>query len=333
MRRKLASQMRNPIFLAKRRQFRRGRKLQAHASRRGGACPSFFDSLRATAPQTLRESLRSLRLCVIFFFSPTFSSTRHRDPRARIHVNPKISVSLFTGIMPSKNALHLQFVLASQRRNLNALPAACLKFPPVVTALQILPIESPVRKRNAPMRTRIPHRERFALSRAPQYQRNFQQHRRPQMVAGNFRASQRRIPEVPQKSSIAFGNSLSRRFAVRPQQTSYRFAHSFFPLLPWVNPSSQFNVPQHSRRVHLPKRTALRQRHRSISLRIAATPASIQLRVSDFGGILSEEQIDVRRFLLADPATLASVASSFFFLRYSVFTAHYSLFIRGLPWP
>ena len=158
--------------------------------------------------------------------------------------------------MPRKNALHFQFVLASQRRNLNALPAACLKFPPVITALQILPIESPVRKRNAPMRTRIAHRKRFALSRAPQHQRHFQKHCRLQMVAGNFRASQRRIPEIPQKSSIAFGNSLSRRFAVRPQQTSHRFAHSFFPLLPWVNPSSQFNVPQHSRRVHLPKGTA-----------------------------------------------------------------------------
>ena len=326
MRRKLASQMRNPIFLAERRQFRRGQGTICS----GGARPS-LSTLRLSTLGILRESLRSLRLCVIFFFSPTLSRTRwlSRDARTRIHVHPKISIPLFASIMPRKNALHLQFVLASQRRNLNALPAACLKFPPVVTALQILPIESPVRKRNAPMRTRIPHRERFALSRAPQYQRNFQQHRRPQMVAGNFRASQRRIPEVPQKSSIAFGNSLSRRFAVRPQQTSYRFAHSFFPLLPWVNPSSQFNVPQHSRRVHLPKRTALRQRHRSISLRIAATPASIQLRVSDFGGILSEEQIDVRRFLLADPASLASVASSLFFLRYSLFTAYYSLSFEG----
>jgi peptide chain release factor 1 len=47
------------------------------------------------------------------------------------------------------------------------------------------------------------------------------------------------------------------------------------------------------------------------------------LRVSGFGGILSEEQIDVRRFLLANPAPLASVASSLFFLRYSLFTTHF----------
>jgi peptide chain release factor 1 len=46
------------------------------------------------------------------------------------------------------------------------------------------------------------------------------------------------------------------------------------------------------------------------------------LRVSYFGGILSEEQIDVRRFLLADPASLALVASSFFL---SLLTAHHSL--------
>jgi len=253
MRRQLASQMRNPIFLAERRQFRRGQGTICS----GGARPS-LSTLRLSTLGILRESLRSLRLCVIFFFSPTLSRTRwlSRDARTRIHVHPKISIPLFASIMPRKNALHLQFVLASQRRNLNALPAACLKFPPVITALQILPVESPVRKRNAPMRARIAHRKRFALSRAPQDKRHFQKHCRLQMVAGNFRAPQRRIPEIPQKSSIVFGNSLSRRFAVRPQQTSHRFAHSFFPLLPWVNPSSQFNVPQHNRRVHLPKGTA-----------------------------------------------------------------------------
>jgi hypothetical protein len=59
-----------------------------------------------------------------------------------------------------------------------------------------------------------------------------------------------------------------------------------------------------------------RQRHRSISPRIAATPPSIELRVSDFGVILSEEQIDVRRFLLADPVSLAPVASHIPFATY-----------------
>ena len=225
MRRQLAGQMRNPIFLAECTQSGRCRNSQSRTCR-GRARSSVFDSLRATAPHTLRESLRSLRLWVIFFFSPTLSRTRRltRDARTRIHVNPKISVSLFTGIMPSKNALHLQFVLASQRRNLNALPAACLKFPPVVTALQILPIESPVRKRNAPMRTRIPHRERFALSSAPQDQRHFQQHRRLQPVASNLRAPQSGIPKIPKESSVTFGYSFARRHGSLRQRL-HRFAH------------------------------------------------------------------------------------------------------------
>jgi hypothetical protein len=118
--------------------------------------------------------------------------------------------------------------LAGQRRNLNALPAASLKFPPVIAALQSLPIKPPVRKWNSPVRARIAHRERFAFYRAPQNQRHFQQHRRLQLVAGNFRASQSRIPEIPKKSGIAFGRSFP-FLKCTLQNWSHRFAHSLFP--------------------------------------------------------------------------------------------------------
>src|SRR5580704_9419746 len=113
------------------------------------------------------------------------------------------------------------------------------------------------------------------------------------MVPSDFRTPQSRIPEIPKKSSVAPRHTFP-LVKSSLQNRSHRFAHSFFPLLSCVNPSSRFNVPQHSCRVRLftltesegPRRTAPRQRHRSISPRIAATPASIQLRVSDFGVIL-----------------------------------------------
>ena len=58
----------------------------------------------------------------------------------------------------------------------------------------------------------------------------------------------------------------------------------------------------------------------------------IQLRDSRFSGILNGEHFDVRRFLLAGPASLAPFASPFFF-RYSLFAAHYSLLKKDSPWP
>jgi peptide chain release factor 1 len=54
-----------------------------------------------------------------------------------------------------------------------------------------------------------------------------------------------------------------------------------------------------------------------------ATVARIQLRVSDFSGILIREHFDVCRLLLADPVSLALVASSLF---PSLLTTHQSLF-------
>jgi len=48
-----------------------------------------------------------------------------------------------------------------QRRNLHALPAASIKFPPVIAALHALPIKPSIRKRYPTMRTRIPQRKRM----------------------------------------------------------------------------------------------------------------------------------------------------------------------------
>jgi len=299
MRRQIAIQMRYPIFFAERRQFWRRRRPQPDRSR-GGACPSLFSSV----------------------FTP-----RSRNPRPRIHKNPKISIPLLAGIMPRKNPLHFQFVLASKRRDLDALPAASLEFPPVITALQILSVKPPIRERNPSMRTRIPHRKRFPLSRASQNQRHFQKHRRLQMVAGNFAAPQSRIPEVPKESCVAFGNIIPRCRRASLHQRLHWFAHHHGIVVHRVAPEQ-------------PARAAAvqQQRHGEQCLScIEATGNGIQLRVSDFGVILSEEQINVRRFLLADPASLAFVASPFFLLlltiHHSPLTTHYSLLFRGLLWP
>ena len=82
------------------------------------------------------------------------------------HVHPNVPVTLLARIMPGKDPLHLQLVLARQRRNLHALPAAPVKLPPVIAALQVLPVKPPIGKRNPPVRTSIPHRKRLALDRS-----------------------------------------------------------------------------------------------------------------------------------------------------------------------
>ena len=50
------------------------------------------------------------------------------------------------------------------------------------------------------MRARIPHCESFSLRRAPQHERNLEQHCFGQFLARYFVAAQRRIPEIPQKT-------------------------------------------------------------------------------------------------------------------------------------
>src|SRR5437016_5111133 len=82
---------------------------------------------------------------------------RQVRPRA-IHINPNIPVSLFAGIMPRKDPLHFQLVLAGERWNLHALPAARIEPPPVVAALHHFAVEPSVRQRYSAMRAGIAHR-------------------------------------------------------------------------------------------------------------------------------------------------------------------------------
>src|SRR5271168_773810 len=75
MRRKLASQMRNPVFLAENTELRRQGNLRCQAPRRGGACPSL-----RLSPLIKTRSIR-------------------RDPSSRAHENPNIPIALFARIM------------------------------------------------------------------------------------------------------------------------------------------------------------------------------------------------------------------------------------------
>src|ERR1051325_1395657 len=133
--------------------------------------------------------------------------------RGRIHVHPNVAVALLAEVMPGKDPLRLQFVLARQRWNLHALPAASIELPAVISALQVLSVKPSVRERDAPVRTGIAHRKRLSLVRPSQHQGHFQQHRRGQPPPPYLGAARRRIPKSPQKSGIRCGSEFFfRRF-------------------------------------------------------------------------------------------------------------------------
>ena len=151
---------------------------------------------------------------------------RLRKPRPRaIHVHPNVAVTFFARIVPRKNPLHFQLVLSRQRRNLHALPAASIESPSVVAALHHFPVKPPIRQRYPPVRTRIPHRKRLSFGGSAKHQRHFQQHRCNELLPANLRTPQRRIPEIPQKSSIRLRRSFLRRIGIHPHHRSHRFAH------------------------------------------------------------------------------------------------------------
>src|SRR6201984_3726825 len=126
------------------------------------------------------------------------------------HVHPNATIALFARIMPRKDPLHLQLILAGERRNLHTLPAAPVKLPSVITAFQALAIESPVGKRYPPVRTSVPHRKCPAVICPPQHERHFEQRGLCQPSAPYLRAAHRRIPKIPQKSRIRSALSLLR---------------------------------------------------------------------------------------------------------------------------
>src|SRR5882724_496457 len=157
--------------------------------------------------------------------------SRHRRNRLRqfrsrrIHVNPDVAVPLLAGIMPGKNPLHFQLILARKRRNLQALSRASIEPPSVIAALHHFPIQPPIRKRYPPVRARVPHRKHFPFGGSAKHQRHFQEHRRNKFLSGDLRAPHRRLPKIPQESRIRLRRTLLRRLSIHPHHRSYRFAH------------------------------------------------------------------------------------------------------------
>ncbi len=131
----------------------------------------------------------------------------------------------FARIVTSENALGLKFVLIRSRGNLDATAAARIETPAVITAFDRFTVEAPVRKRNAPVRAGIAHRERFAVGRATQHERNFEQHRRSEPGTDDFRAAQRRIPKIPQETEVGFPRLLTRGRIIHLDKRSRCVAH------------------------------------------------------------------------------------------------------------
>src|SRR5690348_509165 len=174
----------------------------------------------------------TIEMCYAVFVAENRQLRRRRSglslSRSRcIHVHPKITITFFAKIVAGENSLHFQFVLARQRWDFDALTAARFKPPAVIAALDCSPVETPVRQRNSTVRARIPHRKRFSLRRASQHQRHFQQRRGRQRVPAHCAAPQRRIPEIPKKSRVTLGRSLS-LLGSSLQNRPHCFAHYRF---------------------------------------------------------------------------------------------------------
>jgi len=119
--------------------------------------------------------------------------TRPPRPRGR-HIHPCKSIPLLTRKRTGINLRRVQRLMARQRRNLLALPAARLKPPSVILASHRLPIEPPSRQRNPPMRTQITHRKQPAAPFPPQQQRNPKQQHLRRLTLTEVANAQRRIP-------------------------------------------------------------------------------------------------------------------------------------------
>ena len=272
VRRQLTGQMRDLVSLAKHRQRRRGRN-------------------------------RLLRLRTRRIVAP--------NAPARRHVHPNVAVALLTGIMPRKDALHFQFVLAGKRRNFQTAPAASIELPPVITTLQRLPVKMSIRERNPPMRAGITHGKRLSVRRPPQNQRHLQKHRLRQPPADNLITPDRRIPKIPKEPKFGLAPSLPRRLRTQVclQNGSHRFAH----VRRCCRGHLLFTLRNEGRRA------ARIQPHRSIACCISAIAKRIVLRESKFGAILGTEQIDVRHLLLADSLQRSNPGAPL-----SIFTSHES---------
>jgi hypothetical protein len=119
----------------------------------------------------------------------------HYPPSPRLRqINPRIPIPLLTRIRPGINLSRLQCLVASQRRNLHALPRTRLKPPPMVLASHRLPIEPPRRQRNSPVRTKIPHSKQLSILLPTHQQRHPQQQSRSRLPRPQLPRPQGRIP-------------------------------------------------------------------------------------------------------------------------------------------
>jgi hypothetical protein len=119
--------------------------------------------------------------------------THSPRPRSR-KIHPRKPISLLARKRTRINLRRVQRLMARQRRNLPALPTARLEPPPVILASHRLPIEPSSRKRNPPMRTKIPHRKQLPTRLSPHQQRNPQQQRLRRLARSQLPRTQRRIP-------------------------------------------------------------------------------------------------------------------------------------------
>src|SRR6185437_6304109 len=97
--------------------------------------------------------------------------------------NPNIVFPLFAGIASGINAVHLELLIGSERRDQLALAIVSVKLPAVVATFNLPSIEVRTGKRHAAMRAGIMQRECAAILVAANDQRQLQQGHFPQLIS------------------------------------------------------------------------------------------------------------------------------------------------------
>src|SRR6516162_3222677 len=137
------------------------------------------------------------------FLELRYSGQLFRQPCSlSVQIYPDVAVALFTGEVAGADPLHFQLVVARERRNRDAAPAAGIEFPAVVTAREPVTVKVPVGKGYSSVRAGITHRKRPPLACPAEHQRHFEQHRGNEATPTEARARHRRIPEIPQEIGI-----------------------------------------------------------------------------------------------------------------------------------
>ncbi len=119
----------------------------------------------------------------------------HHPPSPRLRqIHPRIPIPFLARISPRINLPWLQRLMARQRRNLHTLPRTRLKPPPVILTSHGLPIKPPRRKRNPPVRTKIPHRKQPPILLPSHQQRHTEQQSRSRLPRTQLPRPHSRIP-------------------------------------------------------------------------------------------------------------------------------------------